>query len=328
MKILTEKEIGIAADCLRNGGLVAFPTETVYGLGANALDSLAVAKIFEAKERPSFDPLIVHIASISQLDDLYAQPMNPLVHQLAARFWPGPLTIVQPKAAIVPDLVTSGLEEVAVRMPSHPLAMKLLEMAAVPVAAPSANKFGQLSPTSYLHVEKQQMPLDYILAGDDKDIAVGIESTVVSLDGTVCTILRPGVITAADLQMAVPGLEVRVPGVNVKLNSPGLLKSHYSPLKPLYFRTSDIDSLPAHSGLILHDSVQERLNAVKVMYTSSGLTLTEVAANLFAALHRMEEDDDVKQIYIEPIEEKGIGIAIMDRLKKATYQYTDEKKEE
>lgn len=325
MKILTENEIGLAAECLRQGGLVAFPTETVYGLGANALDPLAVAKIFEAKERPSFDPLIVHIASVEQLDTLFAAPINPLVGKLAAYFWPGPLTIVQPKSGIVPDLVTSGLDEVGVRMPSHPLAKKLLELAAVPVAAPSANKFGQLSPTSYLHVEKQQMPLDYILAGDDSEVAVGIESTVISLEGEICTILRPGVITATDLQRAIPGLEVRVPGVNVKLNSPGLLKSHYSPLKPLYFRLKSVEALPAQSGLILHDSDQESLNAVKVIYTSSNLTLTEVAANLFAALHRMEEDADVKQIYIEPIEEKGIGVAIMDRLKKATYQYTDEK---
>lgn len=325
MKIITEENIQQAADCLRNGGLVAFPTETVYGLGANALDSLAVAKIFEAKERPSFDPLIVHIASIAQLDELFSLPINPLVQQLAATFWPGPLTIVQPKSAIVPDLVTSGLDEVAVRMPSHPLAMKLLQLAAVPVAAPSANKFGQLSPTSYRHVEKQQMPLDYILAGEDKEVAVGIESTVVAIEGEVCTILRPGVITAADLQKAIPGLEVRVPGVNVKLTSPGLLKSHYSPLKPLYFLTNDMDSLPVDSGLILHDSGKDAMNAVNVIYTSSSLNLTEVAANLFASLHRMEEDEDVKQIFIEPIEEKGIGIAIMDRLKKATYQYNDEK---
>jgi L-threonylcarbamoyladenylate synthase len=322
MKIITEESLELAADCLRNGGLVAFPTETVYGLGANALNPLAVAKIFEAKERPTFDPLIVHIARIEQLEDLYAKPVNPLVFELAKHFWPGPLTIVQPKSAIVPDLVTSDLDSVAVRMPSHPLAHKLLEMAGVPVAAPSANKFGQLSPTSYRHVEKQQMPLDYILAGDDAEVAVGIESTVVSIDNGICTILRPGVITAADIQKAIPGLEVVIPGKNVKLTSPGLLNSHYSPLKPLYFLKENQTGLPENSGLIIHSATSEKLNAKKHICTSETHNLLEIAANLFASLHSMEEDADVQQIYIESIEEKGIGIAIMDRLKKATYQYS------
>ena len=129
------------------------------------------------------------IAHLEQLDELYAKPINPLVLKLAKYFWPGPLTIVQPKSAIVPDLVTSDLDSVAVRMPSHLLAHKLLEMAGVPIAAPSANKFGQLSPTSYKHVEKQNMPLDYILAGDDVDVYVGIESTVISIDNGICIIL-------------------------------------------------------------------------------------------------------------------------------------------
>ncbi|HET7733726.1 MAG TPA: L-threonylcarbamoyladenylate synthase [Paludibacter sp.] len=324
MKIITEESLELAAECLRNGGLVAFPTETVYGLGANALDPLAVAKIFEAKERPTFDPLIVHIASLSQLDDLYAQPIHPLVKELALHFWPGPLTIVQPKSDLVPDLVTSDLDSVAVRMPSHPLAQRLLQLAGVPVAAPSANKFGQLSPTSYKHVAKQNMPIDFLIAGDKHEKAVGIESTVVSIDNGICTILRPGVITAADLQKAIPGLEVIIPGKNVKLTSPGLLNSHYSPLKPLYFLKDGQTVLPEKSGLIVHSAGADTLNAKKVIITSGEKNLLEVAANLFASLHKMEEDADVEQIYIEPIEEKGIGIAIMDRLKKATYQYAAE----
>lgn len=324
MKIITKESLELAADCLRNGGLVAFPTETVYGLGANALNPIAVAKIFDAKERPTFDPLIVHIAYLEQLDELYAKPINPLVLELAKYFWPGPLTIVQPKSAIVPDLVTSDLDSVAVRMPSHPLAHKLLEMAGVPVAAPSANKFGQLSPTSYKHVEKQNMPLDYILAGDDADVDVGIESTVISIDNGICIILRPGVITAADIQNAIPGLEVIIPGKNVKLSSPGLLNSHYSPLKPLYFLKKNQPVLPENSGLITHSALSDKLNSRKHICTSEMHNLFEIAANLFASLHSMEEDADVQQIYIEPIKEKGIGIAIMDRLKKATYQYRAE----
>ena len=321
MKIITEEALNQAAECLQHGGLVAFPTETVYGLGANALDPIAVAKIFEAKERPTFDPLIVHIASLSQLDDLYARPINPLVYELARHFWPGPLTIVHQKSDLVPGLVTSGLDSVAVRMPSHPVALKLLRMAGVPVAAPSANKFGQLSPTSYKHVEKQAMPIDFLVAGDDVAGAVGIESTVVSVDNDVCSILRPGVITAADLQKAIPGLIVNVPGKNVKLTSPGLLNSHYSPLKPLYFVTSDQMELPANSGIIVHSATANVMNANRVIRTSDNCNLLEVAADLFASLHQMEDDDEVEQIFIEKIEEKGIGIAIMDRLKKATYQY-------
>ena len=321
MKIITEEALNQAAECLQHGGLVAFPTETVYGLGANALDPIAVAKIFEAKERPTFDPLIVHIASLSQLDDLYAKPINPLVYELARHFWPGPLTIVHQKSDLVPGLVTSGLDSVAVRMPSHPVALKLLRMAGVPVAAPSANKFGQLSPTSYKHVEKQAMPIDFLVAGDDVAGAVGIESTVVSVDNDVCSILRPGVITAADLQKAIPGLIVNVPGKNVKLTSPGLLNSHYSPLKPLYFVTSDRTELPANSGIIVHSATANVFNANRVIRTSNNSNLLEVAANLFASLHQMEDDDEVEQIFIERLEEKGIGFAIMDRLKKATYQY-------
>jgi len=265
--------------------------------------------------------LIVHITSLSQLDDLYAKPINPLVYELARHFWPGPLTIVHQKSDLVPGLVTSGLDSVAVRMPSHPVALKLLRMAGIPVAAPSANKFGQLSPTSYKHVEKQAMPIDFLVAGDDVAGAVGIESTVVSVDNDVCSILRPGVITAADLQKAIPNLIVNVPGKNVKLTSPGLLNSHYSPLKPLYFVTPDRTELPANSGIIVHSATANVFNANRVICTSDNCNLLEVAANLFASLHRMEDDDKVEQIFIERLEEKGIGIAIMDRLKKATYQY-------
>jgi L-threonylcarbamoyladenylate synthase len=322
MKVITEESLQLAADCLREGGLVAFPTETVYGLGANALNPLAVAKIFAAKERPTFDPLIVHISSLGQLEELYAKPIHPLVYDLARHFWPGPLTIVHKKSDLVPDLVTSDLDAVAVRMPSHPLALRLLELSGVPVAAPSANKFGQLSPTSYMHVKKQNMPIDFILAGDDHPNAVGIESTVVSVENGICTILRPGVITASDIEKVIPGLTVNTPGQNVKLTSPGLLNSHYSPLKPLYFLTDNQSALPENSGLIVHSIATPALNARKVICTSENHNLLEIAANLFASLHKMEEDVNVQQIYIEPMEEKGIGIAIMDRLKKATYQYT------
>lgn len=321
MKIITEEAIQEAAACLRDGGLVAFPTETVYGLGANALNPLAVAKIFEAKQRPTFDPLIVHISDISQLNDLFKAPIELLVFRLAKYFMPGPLTIVYKKSAIVPDLISSGLDTVAVRMPAHPLAHKLIQLAGVPVAAPSANRFGQLSPTSYKHVAKQKMKIDYLLTGDDIENLVGIESTVVMVENNSCTILRPGIITAEDIAKALPDIKIEIAEHNNKISSPGLLNSHYSPLKPLCFFNKEITVLPENSGLILHRKHENILNACKVIYTSETGNLVETAANLFSSLHIMEDDDNVKQIYIEKVPEKGIGISIMDRLKKATFQY-------
>lgn len=321
MKIISEDEINEAAACLKNGGLVAFPTETVYGLGANALNPIAVAGIFNAKKRPSFDPLIVHIADIKQIEQLYSHPIDKGVYSLAEHFWPGPLTIVHKKSDLVPELVTSDLDAVAVRMPSHPVALKLIQLAGVPIAAPSANRFGQLSPTSYKHVAKQKMEIDYIVKCKDSDYkAVGIESTVVSIENNVCTILRPGIITAEDIQKVLPYFEIHTPGKNIKLVSPGLLKSHYSPLKPLYYYT-DGTLLPEGSGLILHQKDPTKLYPSKTIFTSENGNLIEVAANLFSTLHKMEEDDDVKQIFIAKTTENGIGQAIMDRLNKATFQY-------
>ena len=321
MEIITEQELNVAADCLRDGGLVAFPTETVYGLGANALNPIAVAKIFEAKQRPTFDPLIVHISDVKQLNDLYASPIEPLVFSLAERFMPGPLTIVYKKSAIVPDLISSGLDTVAVRMPAHPLAHKLITLAGVPVAAPSANRFGQLSPTSYKHVAKQNMNIDYLIAGDAVDNLVGIESTVVMVENNCCTVLRPGVITVEDIAQSLPEIKVELAQHNNKISSPGLLNSHYSPTKPLFFLDKTISELPENSGIILHNVDQNKRNAVKAIFTSENGNLLEVAAHLFTSLHSMEDDDLVKQIYIERVQEAGIGISIMDRLKKATYQY-------
>lgn len=321
MKIITEANIAEAAACLREGGLVAFPTETVYGLGANALDAIAVAKIFEAKSRPTFDPLIVHISDVNQLTQLFASPIESLVLELAQQFMPGPLTIVYKKSAIVPELISSGLDTVAVRMPAHPLAHQLIKLAGVPVAAPSANKFGQLSPTSYKHVAKQKMKIDYLLAGDDENYMVGIESTVVLVENNACTILRPGVITAEDILNKLPNIELFSAAHNNKISSPGLLNSHYSPTKPLYFVNNAITDLPDGSGIILHNIKQNKRNAENVIYTSKEGNLLETAANLFKSLHQMEDNPSISQIFIEKVAEKGIGISIMDRLKKATFQY-------
>ena len=315
---MNEKQIEIAAQIIRGGGLVAFPTETVYGLGANALNPMAVAKIFELKERPSFDPLIVHIASI---DDLYTltESADKNVIRLAEKFWPGPLTIVLPKSKLVPDIVTSGLNTVGIRMPDNDIALKLIRAANCPIAAPSANKFGKLSPVSAEHVIKQLPNVDYVLDGGNT--SVGIESTIVSIEGNVCTLLRPGVITIADIEYALPNTFIFNSEKPEKIIAPGLLKSHYSPAKPLFILNKQVIHLPESSGLIVHGRKNLIPIHAKIIYTSHTFNHLEIAANLFSALHTMEDDKNIKQIFIDSVPEVGLGIAIMDRIKKASYKY-------
>lgn len=320
---MRSEEIEKAGGIIRKGGLVAFPTETVYGLGANALDPLAVARIFAAKERPSFDPLIVHIASIDELELLTSGPTD-LARLLAGKFWPGPLTLVLPKSERVPDIVTSGMSTVAVRMPDHPVALELIGSAGCPVAAPSANKFGQLSPVTAAHVRKQLPDVDHVLDGGKT--TVGIESTIISLEGNHCTLLRPGKITLQDIEDAFPGLFVLHEGTTEKVVAPGLLKSHYSPTKPLYlFNPQHQQELPPSSGVILHGVPLKPPACQRLIYTSNNHNSLEVAAHLFSVLHAMEDDPEISQIYIEPVEEHGVGRAIMDRIKKAAYKYNKER---
>lgn len=316
--MISTSELDIAAKYIKEGKLVAFPTETVYGLGANALNPLAVAKIFELKERPSFDPLIIHIASI---DDLYLLTENTdgNVIRLAEKFWPGPLTIVLPKSKLVPDIVTSGLNTVGIRMPDNDIALKLIRAANCPIAAPSANKFGQLSPVSAEHVKKQLPNVDYVLDGGNT--SVGIESTIVSIEGNVCTLLRPGVITIADIENALPDTFIYSSEKPEKLIAPGLLKSHYSPVKPLYILDKQVSHFPESSGFIVHEKKDLIPKESRIVYTSQTFNHLEIAANLFSALHAMEDDEHIKQIFIEPVPEVGLGIAIMDRIKKAAYKY-------
>lgn len=215
-----------AAELLRNGRLVAFPTETVYGLGANALDAAAVRRIFEVKGRPLSNPLIVHVPGIQMARDLAARWPDE-ADLLARQFWPGPLTIVVPKNAQIPDLVTAGLPSVGLRIPAHPVAQALLEAAGIPVAAPSANRFSQLSPTTAEHVREGIGPgVDFILDGGP--CTVGIESTVISLTGAVPRILRPGMVTQPDIEEIIGPVEV-----GGGPESPGQYPRHYSPRTPI-----------------------------------------------------------------------------------------------
>ncbi len=323
---LISTDVARAAELLREGRLVAFATETVYGLGANALDERAVARVFEAKNRPHFDPLIVHFADQQWLDRLVTSVPNA-AWQLADEFWPGPLTLVLPKSEIVPDLVTSGLPSAAVRMPSHPLALGLLRAVDLPIAAPSANPFGQISPTSAEHVaETLGDGVDLILDGGA--CSVGVESTVVGFDdGTTC-ILRHGGLTQEEIERVVGPIQSRQNSASGPAESPGILPQHYAPRTPLgMFERSDLSAdsplrqslTEERTGLLLlePDPDTHGFDSVEVL-TSDG-NLRDAAAAFFAALRRLDAAG-IEQILALPFPDEGLGRALNDRLRRACHQ--------
>ena len=313
MSILSN--IDIAAKYIQEGKLVAFPTETVYGLGANVFNQLAVAKIFEIKDRPSFDPLIVHIADWQQLEKLVLNS-DKRVYKLAEKFWPGPLTIVLPKSNIVPDIVTSGLTTVGIRMPDNEIALELIRKSDCPIAAPSANKFGRISPTTAAHVKNQLPDVDYILDGGKT--TVGIESTIIQLTDVGFQILRNGVITQEELQALIP---YDNKPVSEKISAPGMLKSHYSPRKKLLIAdNSSLATDKSKAGLISFTGELET-GYRKVIRVSSRKDMKDYAVNMFEAMHTLEDDSDIEIIIAEPVSETGIGKAIMDRLRKAEFAW-------
>lgn len=306
-----------AALLIKKGELVIFPTETVYGVGANALDPIAVSKIFELKERPHFDPLIVHISSLDTLKKL-TKTEDARIKLLAEAFWPGPLTIVLPKSDLVPDIVTSGLGTVGIRMPDNKIALDLIEKSGCPIAAPSANKFGRLSPTKTSHITKQFPDFYSIIEGGETK--VGIESTIITLNDDGFEILRHGIIHKDELEKIIPASKQKVIREKEIIIS-GMLKSHYSPNTPIYLKgeTLPVDFKKDEAGLIsFRGDDTEGYKYVKVLSQKSDLK--EAAVNLFSALHILEESD-CKYILAETVEEKGIGLAIMEKLKKASYQY-------
>lgn len=309
-----------AASILRNGGLVAFPTETVYGLGADGFNPLAVARIFEVKQRPSFDPLILHIGFPEDIQKLFKNSDDIRINSLINKFWPGPLTIVAEKQPSVPDIVTSGMRTVAVRMPSNHMALDLIREAGIPVAGPSANLFGKLSPTMPQHVHKQLKGVDYLLDGGKTQI--GVESTIISFSGQSVRLLRPGAITFEQLKEIIPEIELGLDENESNMEAPGQLKSHYSPEKPLFIFDKLLHKIKPGSGIIYFsppDVVAE--TAEETIILSESGDMIEAAARLFSALHDMENNPFVQRIFIEQIEEKGIGVAIMDRVKKAAYRH-------
>ena len=310
------ESIRVAAEIIRGGGLVAFPTETVYGLGANALDPDAVAKIFEAKQRPSFDPLIVHIAERISLD-LLAQEIGPADHRLMNAFWPGPLTLILPKRAKVPDLVTAGLSTVAIRMPAHSVAQALIREAGVPIAAPSANLFGYVSPTCAQHVLAGLGDrVDLILDGGP--CPLGVESTIVSMIGARAELLRSGSVTLAEIREVI-GSTVQIASRQTVV-APGQLPRHYATRTPLTILAAQglraVTHGPERAGLLAMSAPgQEDTKFCEIDVLSASGDLREVARNLFAALRRLDALG-LDRLYAEPCDEEGLGLAIMDRLRR------------
>jgi L-threonylcarbamoyladenylate synthase len=306
-----------SASLIVHGGLVAFATETVYGLGANALEAHAVVRVFEVKGRPRFDPLIVHVADRSWIDRLAASvPEN--AKRLMERFWPGPLTLVLPKTRLVPDIVTAGLPSVGIRMPAHPSALRLLERAGTPIAAPSANLFGHVSPTTARHVAEQLgSRIDYILDGGP--CSVGVESTVLDMTGKFPVLLRPGGLSREQLEEVIGRItspSAASPDDHPK-PGPGMLTTHYAPRTPLVLLGQN-EPLPnlARIGLLafVSEPPLDRFVAVEILSPTGDLA--EAAANLFAAMRRLD-GQGLDLIVARAVPETGLGEAINDRLKRA-----------
>lgn len=308
----TDDNIDRAAEILRSGGLVAFPTETVYGLGADALNAVAAARIFEAKGRPHFDPLIVHIARREDVHVL-ASRLDPRAEKLIDALWPGPLTVILPKASIVPDIVTAGLDTVALRMPSHPVARKLIARAGIPIAAPSANPFGYLSPTRAEHVERQLGGrVDMILDGGP--CSVGVESTIIKFDDSGAWLLRPGGLALEDIERIIGPVATAVPD---GVEAPGQLPSHYSPHTPVVIVEGPGEARDEAAAYLAFREAPAGRSFVRVELLSPSGDLCEAAARLFSALHSLDQCG-APVIYAEQVPETGLGLAIMDRLGRAS----------
>ena len=335
---INDETLRLAAQAICRGDLVAFPTETVYGLGGDAFNAEALAKIFEAKGRPRFDPLIVHIASLQSLEkvadlSLLDAAARKRLDVLAEHFWPGPLTLILPKQKAVPELATSGLSTVAVRFPAHEVAQRLIALSTGAVAAPSANPFGRLSPTKAEHVfeglgEKAGLILD---GGSSR---IGLESTVLDICQNHPRILRPGGIPKEAIE-AVIGTVESGDGLPAEpsggISSPGLLKSHYAPRVPLVIES--LESLcrqprNRQTAFLFFDGVSrnewlcaqglkaasEQTAAVAVL--SEAGDLLEAAAHFFEALHQLD-GQEIKRIYAQLAPDRGLGAAINDRLRRA-----------
>jgi L-threonylcarbamoyladenylate synthase len=307
-----------AAVIIRAGGLVAFPTETVYGLGTDACNPIAVARVFEVKKRPSIDPLIVHVADSAEARR-YGEFPDRFASELMSAFWPGPLTLVVRKRSVVPPIVTAGLDTVALRVPSHPAALALIRTAGRAVAAPSANPFGYVSPTRADHVARQfGGAIDLILDGGPCE--VGVESTILSLAGELPRLLRAGGVSIEEIESLVGPIERPSEGAN-RPEAPGQLPRHYATRTRLQVLQED-DPLarPGQDekvGLITLTTPRagDVYSSVEVLSESGDMR--EAAANLFSALRRLDSRG-LDRLVAFPMRETGLGLAIMDRLRRSS----------
>ena len=299
-------EINLAAEALKNGGLVAFPTETVYGLGADATNDTAVAKLFAAKGRPSFNPLISHVHAAEAAFAL--GEFSAEAKKLAQAFWPGPLTVVLPRTEDCPVslLASAGLSSIALRVPGHPLALALLQAVDRPVVAPSANLSGRASPTTAAHV-KRGLGKKVAVILDGGPCTVGVESTVVSFMGQRAALLRPGGLSRGDIERIL-GHELKVEADSTQPHSPGQMESHYAPHAVLRLEATAPQKGESYLGFGAHDHGPYTLSARG--------DVVEAAASLFRMLHELD-GFGVKAIAVAPIPHEGVGEAINDRLRRA-----------
>ena len=305
-------QIARAAAVIKSGGVVVFPTETVYGLGGNALDPKAIARIYEIKRRPATSPLIVHVSSVHMAKQLVTH-WPPDADLLAARFWPGPLTLVLPKSDAVPFALTAGLATVGLRMPDHPVALALIEQSGLPIAAPSANLFMGLSPTTAAHVAKSLGDrIDFIL--DAGPCQIGIESTVLSLAENQPTLLRPGMISRAQIE-AIIGPVVLPESIGTMHPAPGLHERHYAPLTPLYLIEHSCDIPKSGCGVYLYLSEPlEEIHSIRMPNAAASY-----AELLYSTLHRCDESG-FDWIAIETPPPSPDWAGIHDRLRRASFR--------
>lgn len=314
----TGTDIHKAANFLEKGELVAIPTETVYGLAANAFDEDAVLKIFETKKRPAFDPLIVHTHALSEFQRLCSS-IPDMAWQLAERFMPGPLTLILPRSENIPLIVTSGLDTVGIRIPDHPLTLELLRTIGFPLAAPSANPFGYVSPTTSAHVEAQLgTEIPYILNGGP--CRVGLESTIIYVRERTVEVLRPGGLEISAIEEVIGKKADRIHTSGSNPKAPGMLSSHYAPRKKLILGniSANLEKHGPDSCAVLSFSKPVTGIAEEMqVQLSVREDLHEAARNLFAALRKLDELP-VTYILAEKVPETGLGLAINDRLERAS----------
>jgi L-threonylcarbamoyladenylate synthase len=316
MQTIVGKDIKGVEQLLGSGEIAAIPTETVYGLAANALDARAVAKIFEVKNRPHFDPLIIHVKSIKAINE-YVVEVPQWAKELAAKFMPGPLTLILEKNEKIPDIVTAGLNTVGIRIPDHPLVLALLSALDFPLAAPSANPFGYISPTNAQHVYDQlNQKIPYILDGGP--CSIGIESTIVGVnENRKPAILRLGGTSVEDIQGVIGTCEVETHSTSNPMN-PGRLEHHYAPRHPLVFGSMNFEGYtPKEIGIISFQTEYPGIPREQQHVLSPTGDLHEAAQKIFSAMRALDTTD-IKIIFAEHFPDTGLGRAINDRLKRAS----------